>query len=242
MVDRITALIKEKGLSINAVEKALGFGNGAIKRFNTSSPSIDKIIALSDFLNVSVEYLLFGKNKSSSPNKLSDDEQELINLYTQLNRDDRIRIHERAEVLLEQSKQKHLDSLFQPTFKSKFIDIFDLPVSAGTGESLTSDYKDLCAVKLNESTSQASFAVRVSGDSMEPLYVNGDILLIALQESVDPDEIGIFIINGEGYVKKYGGDRLISLNSKYEDIMIHDYDNVLCKGKVLCKLEKSDII
>lgn len=133
-------------------------------------------------------------------------------------------------------------SIVLSQFKSKFIDIFDLPVSAGTGESLTSDYKDLCAVKLNESTSQASFAVRVSGDSMEPLYVNGDILLIALQESVDPDEIGIFIINGEGYVKKYGGDRLISLNSKYEDIMIHDYDNVLCKGKVLCKLEKSDII
>lgn len=47
MVDRIIQLIKQKGLSINAVERQLGFGNGAIKRFATSSPSVDKIIALS---------------------------------------------------------------------------------------------------------------------------------------------------------------------------------------------------
>ena len=44
MVDRIIALIKEKGLSVYAVEKQLGFGNGAIKRFDTNSPSKDKIL------------------------------------------------------------------------------------------------------------------------------------------------------------------------------------------------------
>ena len=62
MVDRIIALIKEKGLSVYAVEKQLGFGNGAIKRFDTNSPSIDKIILLSDFLNVSIDYMAMKKN------------------------------------------------------------------------------------------------------------------------------------------------------------------------------------
>lgn len=65
MVERLLAIIKQKGLSVSAVEKKLGFGNGAIKRFSTSSPSVDKIITLSNFLNVTVEYILFGNENFS---------------------------------------------------------------------------------------------------------------------------------------------------------------------------------
>ncbi len=54
MVERILYIINEKGLTCSYVEKSLGFGNGSIKRFKTSSPSIDKVVALSDFLNVSL--------------------------------------------------------------------------------------------------------------------------------------------------------------------------------------------
>lgn len=65
MVERLLAIVKQKGLSVSAVEKKLGFGNGAIKRFSTSSPSVDKIITLSNFLNVTVEYILFGNENFS---------------------------------------------------------------------------------------------------------------------------------------------------------------------------------
>ena len=68
MVDRICDLIKKKGMSVNAVEKQLNFGNGAIKRFDKNSPSIDKIISLSNFLNVSIDYLVYGKENFNSPN------------------------------------------------------------------------------------------------------------------------------------------------------------------------------
>ncbi len=68
MVDRICDLIKKKGMSINAVEKQLNFGNGAIKRFDKNSPSIDKIISLSNFLNVSIDYLVYGKENFNAPN------------------------------------------------------------------------------------------------------------------------------------------------------------------------------
>lgn len=66
MVDRICDLIRKKGMSVNAVEKQLNFGNGAIKRFDKNSPSIDKIISLSNFLNVSIDYLVYGKEKSNT--------------------------------------------------------------------------------------------------------------------------------------------------------------------------------
>ncbi len=47
---------------------------------------------------------------------------------------------------------------------------------------------------------------------MEPVYYDGDIVLIKSQPAVENGEIGIFIIENSGYIKKYGGDRLISLN------------------------------
>jgi len=68
MVDRICELIKKKGMSISAVEKQLGFGNGAIKRFEKNSPSIDKVISLSNFLNVSIDYLVYGKDRFNNTN------------------------------------------------------------------------------------------------------------------------------------------------------------------------------
>jgi len=70
MVTRILSLIAERGLTPYAVEKALGFGNGAIKRFDKSSPSVDKIVSLCNFLDVSTDYVLTGKTpEQCHPNK-----------------------------------------------------------------------------------------------------------------------------------------------------------------------------
>jgi len=48
--------------------------------------------------------------------------------------------------------------------------------------------------------------------------------------------INIFIINGTGYIKKYGGDRLISLNAEYEDIVFSEFDDIRCVGKVIGRI------
>ena len=65
----------------------------------------------------------------------------------------------------------------------------------------------------------ADFGVRVSGDSMEPLYLNGQIIWVHQQETLEDGEIGIFFLDGEAYVKKYhqtpDGISLISMNKKY---------------------------
>lgn len=53
-VDLIIKSIEKAGHTLNGIEKSLGWGNGSIKRWHTSSPSIDKLFALSNFLNVSV--------------------------------------------------------------------------------------------------------------------------------------------------------------------------------------------
>lgn len=82
MTSRIIGRIKDMGLSCSAVEKKLGFGNGAIKRFDTNSPSIEKVKLLSDFLNVSLEWLVFGEE--GEPNALTHNEKEILRILNRL--------------------------------------------------------------------------------------------------------------------------------------------------------------
>lgn len=106
MVERISSLVKQKGLSLNAVEKTLGFGNGAIRRFDTNSPSIDKIISLSNFLNVSIDYLVNGDKSDCSITKVnvtSSEEAEMLNLFKQLPEKERLKEIGRLELLVEQA-------------------------------------------------------------------------------------------------------------------------------------------
>lgn len=106
MVDRISALIKQNGLSLNAVEKQLGFGNGAIKRFDTNSPSIDKLISLANFLNTSIDYLVFGENKNSQIETLSENELEMLEVFNKFNDREQIKLIGKLEELYRQKEIK----------------------------------------------------------------------------------------------------------------------------------------
>ena len=46
------------------------------------------------------------------------------------------------------------------------------------------------------------------------------------------------MLNGESYFKKFGGDRLISLNPEYNDIVFGAGDNLKCFGRVLGRLKR----
>ena len=83
---------------------------------------------------------------------------------------------------------------------------------------------------------KATFALTIEGDSMMPDFENGDIVLVRQQDAVDVGQICIYTIDGKGYIKKYGGDRLISLNDDYDDIIFKDYQNIHCQGLVIGKV------
>ena len=111
-------------------------------------------------------------------------------------------------------------------------------VSAGTGFELDSgDAWERISIPDTPEARRADFALTIKGDSMEPLYSDRDMVLIREQPTVEPGEIGIFIVGGKGYLKQYGGDRLISLNPDYEDILFSVYDDIRCVGKVIGKVE-----
>ncbi len=109
-------------------------------------------------------------------------------------------------------------------------------VSAGHGFDLNNedDWEEIEVTDTPEAR-RADFSLTISGDSMEPIYSDGEIVLIKSQSAVDIGETGIFIVNGSGFIKKNGGDRLISLNPEYDDITFCDGDTVSCVGRVIGK-------
>ena len=122
-----------------------------------------------------------------------------------------------------------------PDKQIRTLPLYELPVSAGTGQFLDSDSYEL--IEVDESVPlSATFAVRISGDSMTPRYADKQIIYIKQQQSVDNGECGIFSLNGNAYCKVLAGDtdvKLESLNSNYSPIAVGEYDEFRVIGKVV---------
>ncbi len=126
----------------------------------------------------------------------------------------------------------------KPNKKSKMIQLYLTRASAGTGNWLSDDVPyEYMTIPINSQTEKADFLVKVSGDSMQPKYFDGDILLVKSSPSIIENEIGVFVVNNEAYVKKMGRGELISLNPSYQNVKLNDYDDVRCAGKVLGTIE-----
>lgn len=66
LVERIKVLCEHQELTIAELERKLNFGNGTIRRWDNSPPSTDRILKVSDFFHVSVDYLLGNVRTSDS--------------------------------------------------------------------------------------------------------------------------------------------------------------------------------
>jgi transcriptional regulator with XRE-family HTH domain len=75
--NRIKEKANEKGISIKALEREAGLGNGVIKRWNETSPQCNKLELVANYLQVSIEWLITGKN----PSNFTKEESELIQAY-----------------------------------------------------------------------------------------------------------------------------------------------------------------
>lgn len=119
------------------------------------------------------------------------------------------------------------------TFAGKrLLRLYDKPVSAGLGNYLDDGSYGMIEVD-NTVPSLADYAVRVSGNSMMPRFVDQQIIFIHVQSVLDEGEIGIFSLNNEVYLKKLGKGCLISLNPEYKSIPIHECDEFRVFGKVV---------
>lgn len=143
----------------------------------------------------------------------------------------------------------HLSGKYEKQFAKiipfRSIDIFENAVSAGTGNFLVDGPKETFSINESILPDGTTFGVRISGDSMEPEFHNGQIAWVMQQETVANGEIGIFSLNNEAYIKKLQNDKdgifLISLNEKYAPIKVRENDRLDIFGKVVGKCDSADI-
>ncbi len=56
--DKIKEICRKKGISTRSIEVKAGLGNGAITKWNTSSPSVENLKAVADALEITVDRLI----------------------------------------------------------------------------------------------------------------------------------------------------------------------------------------
>lgn len=142
----------------------------------------------------------------------------------------------REYYIAEQLKQATSTIIEMPTTSDtgRLIEYYR-SVSAGTGQIIFDDvYSERITIPNNPKYRCVAYAVKVNGHSMEPIYSDGDILLIEPTCEIAIDEIGIFNVGGQAYVKKLGHGELISLNKDYENIKLTEESS--CMGRVVDKL------
>ncbi len=72
---RIKELCSKRNITITKLESELGFGNSSIKKWEkTSSPSIDKILKVAKYFDVSIDYLLGRTDIEGSISEIIGDE------------------------------------------------------------------------------------------------------------------------------------------------------------------------
>lgn len=74
------------------------------------------------------------------------------------------------------------------------------------------------------------FALQVKGDSMEPKFSDGDVVIVRKQEDVDSGDIAIILVNGdEATIKKVqkfdGGINLVPSNQSYP-VLTYSYKDI----------------
>lgn len=133
---------------------------------------------------------------------------------------------------------RHINNTKYNTHAIRVIQYYQKLASAGTGEIIFQDMPiDRIEIPDISEYRRVSYAIGVNGHSMEPLYNDGDMLLVEPTCQIEIGEIGIFIIEDKAYVKKLGEKELISLNKGYNNIPLTN--DTKCMGRVVDKINEN---
>ena len=219
----LAELLQEEGINLSAK---------AISKWETNAtePSIATFMTVCKVLNITNIYeAYFGENPSDPLSTLNDVGKEKALDYIEL-------LHDSGKY------EKQLCKIIP---FCRIIDVYENAVSAGTGNFLVDGPKETIQLTKDIIPESATFGVKISGDSMEPDFEDGQIAWVLKQDMVENGEIGIFSLNGEAYIKKLQDDQngvfLISLNEKYPPIPVREHDRFDILGKVVGKNHPNEI-
>ena len=218
-----------KGMTQQDIADALGGSSGRViynREKGMGRPDCDKLARLCDLLEVSADELIGCKSMAQRPTAT---EWNTIQKYRALDEHGK----EIVDYLIDSEYKRVATLLRKPKSRMLKMDYYTLPASAGTGNFLDSEFAEELLVPESAEAEQADFVISVGGDSMEPTYHDGDKVFVEKCDSVDIGEVGIFVVNGDVYIKELGNHKLISYNEKYKPIPLTENDSVYCCGRVI---------
>ncbi len=227
LTENLNELIKIKGIKAVDLAEKVGVSKSAVSHWlaGDNSPNIEVLAKICQIYDVKLSEMLNEKIEISYADKI------LLKKYH----------------LLDNFGKEAVDGILNTEYKrctssQEDTNIIHLPksvlkASAGSGNWLDEQQLESVSVLDTPQSRKANLVIEVDGDSMSPTYENGDNVFVRTQTDIEVGDIGIFIVDGNGYIKKLGKDRLISVNPEYDDIYPTEYSDFRCVGKVLGKAE-----
>ena len=238
--DRIRDARVAKKMTQKELAKAIGVGATTITGYEkgNSEPSVYILNEIMRTLDVDANYIFQDEMDAmgGSPMTLKYDEMEHIKKYRTLDTYGKDAVDSVLDIEYTRCQVKEESSSYIPD-NIRPIDYYMKNASAGNGQIVFDDtVVERITIPDIPKYKRVAYAIGVNGNSMEPLYYDGDMLLIEPTVDMEIGEIGIFIVDGEAYVKKLGDKELISLNEDYSNIPLTEYTS--CMGRVVDRLPR----
>jgi len=200
-----------------------------------SRPDLNLIPGLCNALGISLSYFF---DAPESEDALTDKERHFMEGYRKVDTRDRMILDSTLETMITLKEEALWDYCRKNFF---VIDHNYQTAAAGSGtilEDETETYQMF--IRVNQNARRADEIVAVSGSSMEPMFHHGQDVYVEHTPDLEIGEIGLFIVNGNGYIKQLQDGYLHSLNPEYDDIQLDESDTTRIVGRVLGAVDKDD--
>lgn len=227
--ERIRFAREQKGLLQSDLAKLINVkSSGVISNWekDLNKPDAEKIVRLCSVLDISASYLLDYYGKPDI--EFSSSEINHVKKYRVL--DDHGK--ELVDLVLDKEYERRISSITEKPAALRIYTYMRKIAAAGNGFYFDDIPTETIEAPYMEG---ADFIVGVSGDSMEPTYVDGDLVYVEKRQILNTGDIGIFMINNECFIKEVGKNGLLSHNPKYNPIP--GTESIHCIGKVLGKVD-----
>ncbi|HDD7492293.1 TPA: helix-turn-helix domain-containing protein [Staphylococcus aureus] len=232
--DRLKQIMSERKISQSELSRRTGIGRNSISDYLNGKYEAkqDKVFELAKALNVNEAWLMgfdISKNRKIENN-------DITSIYNKLTPPRQKNVLNYANEQLEEQNSKGDNVVDINSYKQEKTPVnVNGCVSAGVGERLHDE--TLFTEMVKGPIPTHDLALKVNGDSMEPMFKDGEIIFVEKTHNIKNGQIGIFIIEEEAYVKKVfvEDDRLtlISLNKEYDDLHFYRNESVRLIGKVI---------
>lgn len=230
--------IRRKALNMNQADLAsrVGVSRNTVAGWETghSRPDLDCLPQLCEALRISLARF-FGRESQKSA-----EDRRILDLFHSLGTGDREVITWQMEALRDRRAEQQANTAEE---KPRLIQLFrnDLGAAAGFGAALGETQGEWIHVLADRETELADEIITVCGRSMEPVYQDGDQVLVQHTGHLRFGEVGVFLVDNEGYIKEYQEDGLHSFNPDYKTMTFREDQPVRCLGRVIGKLKKTQL-